>query len=87
MASPLNAPIDKLKGLPPALVITNEYDVLRDECEAYAHKLMDAGVHTTAVRFLGTIHDMVMLNALAETPAARGAMELASIKLREAFTR
>ena len=86
-ASPLQAPLDELKDLPPALVITNEYDVLRDEGEAYAHKLMDAGVPTTGVRFMGTIHDMVMLNALADTPAARGAMELASIKLCEAFAR
>ena len=87
MATPLNATIDELKGLPPALVIVNEYDVLRDEGEAYAHKLMDAGVRTTATRFLGTIHDMVMLNALADTPAVRGAMDLASIKLSEAFAR
>jgi acetyl esterase/lipase len=86
-ASPLQAPLDVLKGLPPALVITNEYDVLRDEGEAYAHKLMDAGVRTTAVRFLGTIHDMVMLNALADTPAARGALDLASIKLCEVIAR
>ncbi len=84
-AAPLQATLDELKGLPPALVITNEYDVLRDEGEAYAHKLMDAGVRTTAVRFLGTIHDMVMLNALADTPASRGAVELASIKLSGAF--
>lgn len=87
MTTPLNATLDELKGLPPALVITNEYDVLRDEGEAYAHKLMDAGVRTTAVRFLGTIHDMVMLNALADTPAARGAMELASAMLCEVFAR
>jgi acetyl esterase len=83
--SPLQASADLLKGLPPALVITNEYDVLRDEGEAYARKLMEAGVRTTAVRFLGAIHDMVMLNALAGTPAARGAVELASVKLCEVF--
>jgi acetyl esterase/lipase len=84
-ATPLNATFDELKGLPPALVIVDENDVLRDEVEAYAHKLMEAGVPTTAVRFLGTIHDFVMLNALANTPPVRGAMDLASIKLREAF--
>jgi acetyl esterase/lipase len=87
MASPLRASIDQLKGLPPSLVITNEYDVLRDEGEAYAHKLMEAGVRTTAVRFLGTIHDMMMLNALTDTPAVRGAVDLASDMLCDAFAR
>ena len=87
MASPLGATVDQLKGLPPALVITNEYDVLRDEGEAYARKLMDAGVRTTGVRFLGTIHDMVMLNALANTPSAQGAIDLACDMLRKAFAK
>jgi acetyl esterase len=79
------ASIDELKGLPRALVITDENDVLRDEGEAYAHKLMEAGVKTIAVRCLGTIHDFVMLNALAETPAVHGAGDLASIMLRNSL--
>jgi acetyl esterase/lipase len=87
LASPLRASLDQLKGLPPALVITDENDVLRDEGEAYAHKLMEAGVPTTAVRFLGTVHDFVMLNALADTPASKGAIDLASDMLRKAFAR
>jgi acetyl esterase len=87
MASPLHASAEELKGLPPALVITNEYDVLRDEGEAYAHKLMEAGVRTTGVRFLGTVHDMIMLNALAETPAAVGAIDLAADMLKKSFAR
>lgn len=83
--SPLMASIDQLRELPPALVITNECDVLRDEGEAYAHKLIEAGVNTTAIRLLGTVHDCVMLNALADTPAVRAAIELANIKLYQAF--
>jgi acetyl esterase len=80
-ASPLSATAERLKGLPPALVIVDENDVLRDEGEAYARKLMQAGVEVTAVRFLATHHDFVMLNALAGTPASRAAIQLASGKL------
>src|SRR3954468_15305600 len=64
-ASPLRASIEQLKGLPPALVITAEADVLRDEGEAYARKLREAGVRVTAARFQAIIHDFVMLNAMA----------------------
>ena len=83
--SPLQASIAQLRGLPPALIIVDENDVLRDEGEAYARKLQQAEVPVTAVRALGTIHDFVMLNALAETPATRGAIAQASALLREAF--
>jgi acetyl esterase len=77
-ASPLRATTEQLKGLPEALVITAEADVLRDEGEAYANKLREAGVPVTAVRFQGIIHDFVMLNALKDTDAAQGAMLLAN---------
>ena len=80
-AAPLLATPKQLDGLPPALVIVDENDVLRDEGEAYARKLMQAGVDVTAVRFLATHHDFVMLNALANTPASRAAIQLASEKL------
>ncbi|UKS29194.1 alpha/beta hydrolase [Paenibacillus sp. HWE-109] len=82
-ASPLRATLEQLSHLPPALIITGEADVLRDEGEAYANKLREAGVHVTAVRFQGIIHDFVMLNALADTAAARGAILLANAWLRE----
>ena len=83
--SPLNATPEQLKGLPPALVITAENDVLRDEGEAYARKLTVAGVTVTSTRYNGTIHDFVMLNALADTPAARAAIAQANAFLRNAF--
>ncbi len=85
-ASPLRAGVAQLKRLPPALIVTAEADVLRDEGEAYANKLRQAGVRVTAVRFQGTIHDFVMLNSLAHTAAARGAIALATAWLREGFS-
>ncbi|MFJ3898530.1 alpha/beta hydrolase [Streptomyces sp. NPDC090083] len=84
-ASPLRATTEQLTGLPPALVITGEADVLRDEGEAYADKLREAGVAVTAVRFQGIIHDFVMLNALRETHAAEAAITLAVGTLRTAL--
>ncbi|MFE9125051.1 alpha/beta hydrolase [Streptomyces sp. NPDC007148] len=85
-ASPLRASLEQLKGLPPALVITGEADVLRDEGEAYANKLRLAGVAVTAVRFQGIIHDFVMLDALRDTHAAKAAMDLAGHTLRAALS-
>lgn len=81
--SPLQASTEQLKGLPPTLIINGELDVLRDEGEAYAHKLMEAGVVVTAVRYHGTIHDFVMLNPITKTPAARAAVEQASQMLKK----
>jgi acetyl esterase len=74
-ASPLNATLEQLKGLPDALIIVDENDVLRDEGEAYARKLSEAGVRVTSSRYNGTIHDFVMLNPLANTPAVRAAIQ------------
>ena len=82
-ASPLRATKEQLKDLPEALIITAEADVLRDEGEAYGNKLREAGVPVTTVRFQGIIHDFVMLNDLAETEAARGAMLLANSWIKE----
>jgi len=84
-ASPLRATAEQLAGLPPALVITGEADVLRDEGEAYARKLRTAGVPVTAVRYQGIIHDFVMLNALRETRAAEAAIKQAISFLSDAL--
>jgi acetyl esterase/lipase len=84
-AAPLNASTDQLRGLPDALIITAECDVLRDEGEAYARKLCEANVRVTCTRYLGTIHDFVMLNAIADTPAARGATAQAIKALYDAL--
>jgi acetyl esterase len=85
-ASPLQATVSQLTGLPPALVIIDEHDVLRDEGEAYAHKLMQAGVPVTATRYLGTIHDFMMLNPISDTTPVRGAIDQASDMLTKALS-
>jgi acetyl esterase/lipase len=85
-ASPLRATLEQVTGLPQALVITGEADVLRDEGEAYAKKLRQAGVPVTAVRYQGIIHDFVMLNALRDTHAAHAAIAQAIAFLKEALS-
>jgi acetyl esterase len=78
LASPLRAGLNQLSDLPKALVITDEADVLRDEGEAYAAKLRAAGNDVTTVRYEGIIHDFAMLNALADTNAAKAAIDQAN---------
>jgi acetyl esterase/lipase len=84
-ASPLQAGLEQLKGLPPALVQTAENDVLRDEGEAYARKMNEAGVPVTLSRYGGLIHDYGLLNPLAEIPAVKIALLQAAAVIREAL--
>ena len=84
-ASPLRATIEQLAGLPQALVITGEADVLRDEGEAYAAKLRRAGVTVTAVRYQGIVHDFVMVNSMHDTHAAKSAIAQAVAFLKAAL--
>jgi acetyl esterase len=84
-ASPLRASLAELAGLPEAFLIVDENDVLRDEGEAYARKLTEAGVRTTSIRYNGIIHDFMMLNPVRETAAATAAVEQAIHVLRKAL--
>ena len=84
-ASPLRAPAAQLEGLPPALVITSEFDPLRDQGEAYAQKLAAAGVRVTCVRYLGTVHGFPVLNILSESAPTQAAVAQTNAALRRAF--
>jgi acetyl esterase/lipase len=84
-ASPLRASDEQLHGLPPAFVIVDEADVLRDEGEAYAARLRAAGVGVTTVRYDGITHDFMMLNPLSDSYATRAAVAQAAAVLRDAL--
>ena len=81
-ASPLRASLDQLNGLPPTLIQTAEFDVLRDEGEAYARKLSDAGVDVVCVRMNGLTHDFGNSNPLCQVPAIQSAVRMAAQEIR-----
>jgi acetyl esterase/lipase len=80
-AAPLQATVEQLRGLPPTLIQTAENDILRDEGEAYARKLDEAGVDVTSVRYNGAIHDFALLNALRDVPSTDAALRQAAADL------
>jgi acetyl esterase len=82
-ASPLQATVEQLKGLPPALVVVAESDILHDEGTAYGRKLDEAGVDVTLVQYDGMIHDFGLLNGLAELPATRSLFIQAAAELKK----
>ena len=84
-ASPLLATTEQLKGLPTALVQTAENDILRDEGEAYARKLDEAGVKVTVTRYIGMIHDWGLLNAISTVPGTKSALLQAAAELKKAL--
>lgn len=84
-ASPLRSTIEQLRGLPEALIIVDENDVLRDEGEAYAHKLMQAGVKVTPIRMLGTVHDFLMLAPLKDNQITKTALDTVNQRLIKVF--
>jgi acetyl esterase len=81
-AVPMRATTEELRGLPPALVITAENDPLRDEGEAYARKLREAGVEVVSTRYDGMIHDFVLLNGIKDVPGTQAALRQISAEIR-----
>lgn len=82
LASPLHATYEQLKGLPPTLIQTAEFDVLRDEGEAYGRALAKAGVEVSCVRYSGLIHDSALVPSLATAPAVQTMVRQAADELR-----
>lgn len=82
-ASPLQASVEELKGLPPAVILVAENDILRDEAEAYGRKLDQAGVEVATVRYNGTIHDFGLLNALVNVPSTQAMLDHAAAEIKK----
>ncbi len=86
-ASPQQATLEQLKGLPPALIHVAENDILHDEGVAYGRKLDEAGVPVTIAEFKGFIHDYGMLNPLAHIPAIQSSILQAAAALQDGLAK
>lgn len=84
-ATPLSASLEKLRGLPPALVQLAENDILYDEGLNYARKLDEASVPTIIQTFNGLIHDYGLLNPLSHIKSIKFATEQAGLALKKAL--
>ncbi|MEO6922392.1 MAG: alpha/beta hydrolase [Bryocella sp.] len=85
LVSPLLADLAALSLVPPALIVTAECDVLRDDGERYAQRLSEAGVATTAVRFLGTLHNFPVIDNLQKSGASIAALHLIADALKSSL--
>lgn len=84
-AAPLHASLDVLRRVPPAVIVTAECDVLRDDGELYARRLFDAGVPATATRLMGTLHNFTVIDDLCKSGPAVCAMQIVNHALRTAL--
>jgi acetyl esterase/lipase len=82
-ASPPQATVEQLKGLPPTLVVVAESDILYGEGTAYGCKLDEIGVDVTLVQYDGMLHDFELLNGLAEVPTVRSLFVQAAAALKK----
>ena len=84
--SPIVSPLlaDDLSGLPPAFVLTAEFDVLRDQGEAYVHRLEAAGVSVQWTRYPGMLHDFAVFPGLFDR--AKEAIDTICLVLQKAYT-
>jgi acetyl esterase len=83
--SPLFAPDEAFAAFPSTLIISCEYDILRDEAEQLAARLVRAGVEVVAVRWLGALHGFVVSEALSGSPAARACVDFVAQHLTAAY--
>ena len=83
--SPLHASDKALAQFPSTLLVTCEYDVLRDEGEDFAARLIRAGVDVTAVRWLGSLHGFLVNESLSASACAQACIDMVAQYMRRGF--